>query len=215
MDKKLKVAVVTGVHQYDVMGLNKLFGEISGIDAYILNMFDFATDTGKGSASYDVVVFYNMHGDMNGESMEAKKTREAIESLGKTKQGIVLLHHAILAYRDNPIWNAISGIEKRKFDYFLDEKVSYDIVNPNHPITLGVNKFDMIDEVYTMDSASEDSDILITTDHPKSMKTIAWTRKYQSSRVFCYESGHDSTSYENNSFKQILRNGIMWAARKI
>lgn len=215
MDKKLKVAVVTGVHQYDVMGLNKLFGEISGIDAYILNMFDFATDIGKGSASYDVVVFYNMHGDMNGESMEAKKTREAIDNLGKTRQGIVLLHHAILAYRDNPIWNAISGIEKRKFDYFLDEKVSYDIVNPNHPITLGMNKFDMIDEVYTMDSASEDSDILITTDHPKSMKTIAWTREYKSSRVFCYESGHDSTSYENKNFKQILRNGIMWAARKL
>jgi type 1 glutamine amidotransferase len=215
MSEELKSAVVTGVHQYDVLNLYKLFREMEGVDAYIQNMFDFATDTGAGRESYDVVVFYNMHGDMSGEDMEAAKTRAAIEGLGETKQGIVLLHHAILAYRDNPIWNAVSGIEDRKFGYFLDETVEYTIENTEHPITKGVNDFQMVDETYAMDDAGEGSTILITTDHPKSMKTIAWTRAYKNARVFCYESGHDNTAYSNENFRRILRSGIFWAAGRI
>jgi len=35
----------------------------------------------------------------------------------------------------------------------------------------------MIDETYTMNDAGEDSDILVTYDQEKSMKTIAWTRQ--------------------------------------
>ena len=215
MSEELKIAVVTGVHQYDVLNLHKLFREMEGVDAYIQNMFDFATDTGAGRQSYDVVVFYNMHGDMSGEGMEYRKTREAIGALGETRQGIVLLHHAILAYRDNPIWNAISGIENRRFDYFLDETVKYILENTEHPITKGTKDFEMVDETYVMDAAGEGSDILITTDHPNSMKTIAWTRAYKNARVFCYESGHDNIAYSNENFRRILRNGIFWAAGKI
>jgi len=71
----------------------------------------------------------------------------------------------------------------------------------------------MVDETYTMADAGSDSEVLITYDHPKSMKTIAWTRQYRKSPVFCLEQGHDHLSWNNRSFRMILQRGIMWCTR--
>jgi type 1 glutamine amidotransferase len=57
-----------------------------------------------------------------------------------------------------------------------------------------------------------DNDILIQTANTNSIKNIAWTRKYKNSRVFCYASGHDNTTYSSEDFRRILHNGILWCA---
>ena len=52
--------------------------------------------------------------------------------------------------------------------------------------------WDIVDETYNIGDADEDSHILLTTDHPQSMKTIAWTRTFGKARVFCYRGGASS-----------------------
>jgi len=42
--------------------------------------------------------------------------------------------------------------------------------------------WEMIDETYTMADAGEGSEILLTTDHAKSMKTLGWMRQYKNAR---------------------------------
>ena len=73
----------------------------------------------------------------------------------------------------------------------------------------------MVDETYTMADAGPGSEILLTIDHPKSMKTIAWTRQFKRSRVFCFQSGHDDRTWANASFREVLRRGIHWCAARI
>ncbi len=215
---KLKTAVVTGGHSYDVPNFHRLFRAFPELDVYIQNMDDFASSPVETRDSYDVVVFYTMlMGGPHDEGLAwyQGKPKTVLEHLGKSKQGIVVLHHAILAYPEWQPWADLVGIAERSFGYFMAQTVTSQIVDPNHPITLGISDWEMVDETYTTNGAGPDSQVLITYDHPKSMRTIAWTRMYQQARVFCYQAGHDHVTWENRQFREVLNNGIHWAAGEI
>jgi type 1 glutamine amidotransferase len=66
-----------------------------------------------------------------------------------------------------------------------------------------------------MDEAGPDCHVLLTTDHPKSLRTLAWTRQHNKSRVFVLASGHDQKTYANPNFRTVLLRGIQWAAGRI
>ena len=138
----------------------------------------------------------------------------ALAELGETKQGIVVLHHAILAYPQWEVWNQLVGIPDRAYKPFIGETVNARVIAPEHPIVKGVGDWTMIDETYSMADTDRDSEVLITYDHPKSMKTIAWTRTYRNSRVFCYEAGHDNLTWVDSNFRRVLKNGICWASER-
>jgi type 1 glutamine amidotransferase len=216
--KTIKIAVVTGGHPFDVVNFHQLFRSLEGVDAYIQHIDEFSTSSQQARDSYDVVVFYLMM--MNtpqdtGVPPYAGQPKTALENLGNTEQGIVVLHHAILAYLEWPVWSEIVGISDRKFGYYNDQILDVQIANHSHPITQGMQGWRQIDETYTMQDASAGSTILLSADHPKSMKTIAWVREYKKSRVFCYESGHDQTTYGDANFRKTLAQGIAWTARLI
>ena len=73
----------------------------------------------------------------------------------------------------------------------------------------------MVDETYIMKEASDNSQILLSTNHAKSMRTLAWTRELGKTRIFCYASGHGKETFEDNNFRKILKRGIQWVSRKI
>jgi len=206
---KIKTAVITGHHPYEVTDFHLLFRSVPEIDFYPQNMEDFVTDTGKGRKQYDVLVFYNMHMET-----PVNKTKEVLEQLGETEQGILMLHHAILAFPKWQLWSDICGIQDRSFDFYPEQSIRIEIAN-HHPITESLTSWKMIDETYTMKNAGESNEIILITDHPKSIKTIAWTRHYRKARIFCYQSGHDSQTYSNPQFRTVLARGIQWLAGSI
>lgn len=217
-NRPVRVAVVTGGHSFDVPNFHKLFRAIPGTDAYVQHMEDFASSPAEVRDAYHVVLFYIMLQDGpadDGGPWYAGKPGEAIERLGETGQGILILHHAILAYPDWPIWREIAGVRKREFAYSIGDTLRIHVADGKHPITSGLSDWEMIDETYEMDSPSEDSQVLLTTDHSRSMKTIAWTRKFNGSRVLCLQSGHDNDTWANADFRELLRRGILWCAEKI
>ena len=113
-----------------------------------------------------------------------------LEGLGDGDQGIFLLHHALVAFPDWPLWRELSGMRQRgSIPCTFDQTVHIDIADTAHQITSTLKPCDIVDETYNIDDADEDSHILLTTDHPQSMKTIAWTRTFGKARVFCYQAG--------------------------
>jgi hypothetical protein len=214
----LQVAVITGGHLFDVPNFHRLFRALDGIEAYIQPMADFAATPETVRDSYDVLLFYIMLQENAAEANRpraADPARAVLERFGATEQGIVLMHHALLAYAQLPLWSEVVGIAERKFTFDHDQKLQVQVADANHPITRGLQSWEMIDETYGMADAGEGSTILLTVDHPKSMKTIAWTRQYKKARVFCTESGHDNQTWVNPNFKQVLRRGILWSARRL
>ena len=219
MAEKLLLAVITGGHSFDVPNFHRLFREIGDdMDVYIQHMDDFTSSSAAVRRGYDVVLFYTMlmDGPTNeGQPWYAGQPLTALAELGQTAQGIVMLHHTILAYPQSPLWNALTGISKRTFGYYVGETVTTHVADHDHAITRGLADWSMIDETYTMAEPGADSHVLLTYDHPKSMHAIAWTLPYHQARVFNYQAGHDNDTWQDPNFRTVLRRGILWAGGKL
>ena len=217
-DKPVRTAVVTGGHRFDVVNFHHLFQSLEGVQPYIQHMDDFAAAPEEERDSYECVVFYTMLRDGPsdvGVPGYAGKPKTALEHLGATEQGILVLHHAILGYPEWPLWNELVGIDDRSFGYHHEQSIRVETAHRPHPITRGISSWEMVDETYTMADAGTDSEVLLTTRHPKSMRTLAWAHTHKKARVFCFQSGHDNQTWENGGFREILRRGIHWTARRI
>jgi len=217
MADKATLAVVTGSHPFDVPNFHKLFRGLDGVEAYVQHMEDFATSSEDIRDSYDAVLFYHMIMDTpaDGEAWGAGQPKSVLEHLGETDQGIVVLHHAILAYPEWDLWTDLTGLADRSFDFHPEQQLKIEIANTDHPITAGLSAWDMGDETYTMAEPVGDNQILLTTEHEKCMHTIAWTRQFKKSRAFCFQSGHDNVTWADPNYREVLRRGILWSAGKL
>lgn len=215
----IRTAVITGHHSFDLPALTRLFRGLPGIDAYIQSLDDFAVDAGQVRDWYDALVFYNFHQETPGAAEDdpwwGRGQRATLERLGETKQGIVVLHHALLAYRQWAHWDAVAGFGERGRGFHPNQHLTVDVAGADHPITRGLRSWDMVDETYTVGGPTSDCEVLLTTEHPKSSPTLAWTHTVGSARVFCYASGHDAQAFENPNFQTVLARGIRWVAWKL
>jgi uncharacterized protein len=211
MADKVKVAVITEWHPFDVMNFQRLWWRFEDVEAYPQAWDIFTKDADRDA--YDVVVYYNMSFPAPAEDDPRRRYLE--DRLGATGQGIVLLHHGILSYEHWPFWNDVSGTTDRAFRYFPEQELRCRVADGRHPITQGVDEFTIVDESYAMAEPDVDNEVLITAEHPNSMRAIAWTRTYRGSRVFCYQSGHDNTAWSNPAFQTVLHRGVLWAARRL
>ncbi len=215
--KPLTVAVIEGFHPFNVVGFRDLFRSMNGMDVYHQTIENWAIDAAEMRRKYDVLVFYNMNQKFEPEcGLCGPAIVKAVDELGEPEgQGIVVLHHGILAYPESDAWSAMVGIEKRQFGFHNDQTYPVEIACPRHPIVKGMAAWEMFDETYTMDCPGNGSEALLTTPYEKSMRVIAWTRQHRNARVFCFQPGHDARSWVYPQFRQILSRGIQWAAGRI
>jgi type 1 glutamine amidotransferase len=217
-DLQIRAAVITGQHAFDVPAFTRLFRVLPNVDAYVQTLDDFVADVGEARDWYQVILFYNFHqstpGDPEQEPGSGKGTRAALERLGQTEQGVVVLHHALLAYREWPLWSDLVGIQERGRGYHPDQHFSVHVEDPGHTITQGIADWSMSDETYVINEPGPDSRVLLTTEHPDSMRSLAWIRTFGKARVFCCALGHGAQAFDNPHFRTVLSRGIQWAARK-
>lgn len=214
----IKIAVITGGHPFDVQPFHHLFQSLPGVEAYIQHTDEFTSESAEVRDSYDALLFYSMFKPTPTDDMPwyGGKPKTAFDRLGETRQGIILIHHALLAYPDWPAWDEICGMTTRKMSsYHPGETVKVEIADPQHPICQGLAPWEMIDETYLMHttvlpSQIPDNQILFTTQQPKSVPTLGWTRQYHNARVFNFISGHGQATYASPGFQHALANGIHW-----
>jgi len=215
-NKKIHTALITGKHPFDVPNLYNLFKSFDNIEFYPQNLDDYISDWGNCRKFYDVLIFYNFHQDTPTDIKSDENTmKDILIELCENGQGLLFLHHGILAFPKWEYWSNIIGIQDRSFGYHMDYKFKIDITNKEHPITKDLKSWTQVDETYTMKDPDSNSDIILSSDDPKSMNSIAWTRNYKKSRVLCYQSGHDNEVYSNENFRTIIYRGINWLANRI
>lgn len=211
-----KVAVVTGGHTFDVPNVRTALRSVPEVDYYVQTLGNFLADRGDVADQYDAVVFYNFHRPADRGEEVADDAESAVRALGRRGQGIVVLHHALLSYPASEEWSAVVGIDDRTFEYHHDQELAVRVADGDHPITDGLSAWTMRDETYAMSDPAEapghDNRPLLSVDDPRSMPTIAWTRTYRDSRVFCFQSGHGAAAFTNPQFRTVLGRGTRWVA---
>ena len=211
-DLQIRTAVITGEHAFDVPAFTRLFRVLPNVNAYTQTLDDYVADAGKVRDWYDVLLFYNFH-QATPESDD--KVHSTLARLGQAEQGIVVLHHALMAFRGWPFWSDLVGIEERGLGYHHDQHIDLHIEDTQHPITRGLADWPMVDETYTINEPGPESHVLLTTDHPHSMHALAWARAFGKARVFCCALGHDAQAFDNPNFRALLSRGITWAAGRL
>lgn len=214
-DLPIRVALVTGGHPFDVPALHALFRSFERVDFYTQHVEDFAAGAGGARDTYDVVVFYHMIQETptGNEPWYAQPIGKCMESLGERPQGLLLLHHAIVAFPEWEVWRALSGVDPRTFQgYRLGETIPVRIAAPGHPIVQGLDDWAMQDETYLMGDPFDANEILLTTEHPESMKVLAWTRRHRRAPVCCIQPGHDASAFTHPAYRRLIGQSIEWLA---
>jgi hypothetical protein len=227
---KVTTAVVTGEHPFNVPGFHNLFRSLPGVDPYPQHMDQFIADWGKVRTRYDVVLFFNFHQatpPANERGWWQSGTEDALKELGETQQGIVVLHHAIVAFPQWEFWSELVGIPHADRTYAFDEMLGtlsfcetlhLEIADPEHPITQGLSAWELYGETWDFGATKPGPDChtLLVTDHPKMrLKAMAWAHPFRNARVFCLQPGHNNDSYADQNFRTVLSRGIQWAAGRL
>jgi type 1 glutamine amidotransferase len=170
--------------------------------------------------NYDVIVRYDMVPKFTTDQ------EKAFLALLEHGIGLVALHHNLGAHREWGEYTKIIGGQYcfgvfedggKKFGpsaYEHDNDLQIAVADSSHPITRGLADFAIHDEVYNHCYVAPDVHILLTTNHPKNDRSIAWVHEYGKSRVFYFQLGHDSQAWKNPAYPEILSRGIRWAAGK-
>lgn len=213
----IRTAVVTGGHSFQVPPFYEVFRSLPEVDFYPQALDEFTADR-KLAGAYDVVLFYTMHRFAPGADLPwyQKEIFRTLEELGSKTQGIGVLHHSLVAFPEWPLWSELVGIEERTgITPHFNQELTVAVADDAHPITRGIPpRWTLRDETYTMAEAdpARGNAPLLVTDHEASMRTLAWTRSFRDSRVFCWQSGHDYEAFDNPIFRQLMGNAIHWLA---
>ncbi len=212
--KKLNILIVTGGHDFDRESFFEMFNSFKNINYTELKQPEANLQLGKiDSKAFEVVVFYDMPKTI---SNEEKLSYYKLIAEGK---GLVFLHHSLASYQD---WNDFKTIVGGKYHeakntpasstYQHDVTFSVKIKSPLHPITKGIQDFEILDEVYGNTEVLPEVTPLLTTEHPSSSRIIGWTHQRENSRIVYIQPGHDKNAYFKPEFQQLIKQAIRYAA---
>jgi len=220
-DEPVRVLLVTGGHGFDREPFYKFLGSLSGIVfSEVTHPNAMVMFRPENRALFDVALFYDMP-----RTISEQEKKDFTDCLNEGK-GVVVWHHAYCSYQDwdeyqNIIggryherpWVDSNGVQRLASSYKYNVKIRVNVADINHPITKGIEDFDIIDETYANGSVNPDVHILLTTEEPSSTPALAWTNKYGNSKVVTILLGHDNQAWSNPSFAKLMTQAIMWASQ--
>jgi type 1 glutamine amidotransferase len=214
----IRILVITGGHDYKADEFNQMLSSLGPAISFEISELPeaFRMFLPENRNKYDVLVFYHMWQSITEE--QAKNFSECIRE-GKP---VVALHHSICAFDDWPeYWNIIGGKYFHKettfngktyqpCSYIHDLHFKVRVSDPENPVTKGVNDFEIFDETYKGYYVEDGVKKLLETDEPSSTPVIGWSKQYGKARIVVLQSGHDVPTFENQAFRKLLRQAILW-----
>ncbi|WP_083985000.1 ThuA domain-containing protein [Geofilum rubicundum] len=221
-EKPLEVLVVTDDRSFNREAFWAVFERFENVNPTEIThpeVLDFfGTDSVR---QFDALVFY----DMPEVVVPTEEQKQHMLQFFKEGAPAIFLHHSLLSYREwDQFTDIIGGRYYNKSPLITEEgdtlqsvyqhDVEYrvNVVNAEHPITSGMEDFDILDEVYNHYFVKDDVEVLLTTNHELSGHELGWINTFGKSRIVFLINGHGETAYENPNFRQLLHNAIHWVA---
>jgi hypothetical protein len=171
-----------------------------------------------GLADFDAVV---LHGRFPDRDDQAERSFESFVHGGK---GLTVVHIASNSFECSARWRKLVG---RVWEYggpppFTSSHpeppgpFQVNIVDTAHPITTGLQDFDLIQDERYQDllvAPNARAHDLATATLEGRTEPVAWVlTPPQGGRVFHITLGHNHTTYENKGFQMLLNHGVAWTA---
>ena len=218
--KTTHVLFITGGHEYDKEQFSEMLSKLPVTYEHVEHPNAHAMLKADKIAKYDVVLLYDMPKEISEEAQA-----DFIAMLEKGK-GLVVLHHAFCSYDYWPEYTKIVGGRYHHFPWEKDgvaqrvstfkHDVTFDVKveDKNHPITKGINDFQITDETYGNTEILSTVHPLLSTNTPTNAPLVGWTNQYGNSRIVTLTLGHDHLAWENKAFIQLLSQSILWVGKR-
>jgi uncharacterized protein len=217
----IRVLLMVGGHDYQTNAFHRLFEENPDVTYRVVEHPNaHAWLRPERAGQYDVIVLYDMWQPITDE---AKADFIARLEDGK---GLVALHHSLASYQAWDEYRSIIGgryhLKPRNVDgvevpgstYRHDVQFRVNILDRSHPITRGLEDFDIHDETYGGFEVLPGVNPLLGTTEPTSGPILAWQHTYEGARVVYIQLGHDRMAYENPNYARLIAQAIRWVFRR-
>lgn len=137
--------------------------------------------------------------------------------------GVAGWHGMAASFRASLLYNMVVGGNCVSHPGGEGVRVPYTvrITNRDHPVTAGVNDFEVASEQYYMHVDPANDVVAETTFSGEHIpwiegftSPVAWTRQWGEGRVFYLSVGHYLADLRNTDATRLLLQGITWAARR-
>jgi len=155
-----------------------------------------------GLDPYDLIVFYHTVGEIT----DAQKN--GLLNFVASGKGYVGVHSAADSFRECPEYRAMVGGHFVTHPHFRRYQVS--VVDSQHPLTKDLVEFDVEDEQYILDYDPR-VHVLCSALYKGAAMPAAWTKSWGKGRVFYLALGHNPDACRNETFKELLQRGALWA----
>jgi len=209
-----KILIVTGGKAVDKENFYKLFESFSydtTSKPFAFQLFDL-----DNIANYKAIVFYDTYQSITEEQ------KESFMNIFEKGIGVLFLHHSLVSHQE---WSEYENIvggryfhqvwvdNEKKYGpstYKHDQDLLVEIIDKNHPVTNGLDNFEIHDETYLNYRVLPKVQPLLRTNYRESGEILGWTHKYKNSKVVYIMMGHDKNAFENKSYKKLIENSIYY-----
>ena len=216
--RDIRILVITGGHDYKKEDFNKMLTSLGENITYRIEELPGAFNMflPENRSRYDVLVFYHMWQSITPEQAQA------FSDCIREGKPLVALHHSICAFDEWPEYfkiiggkyfhkpTVVDGKEYAACSYQHDLRFTVKISDKDHPVTNGLQDFEVFDETYKGYYVEPGVKPLLTTTESSSAPVIGWTKNYGKSRVVTIQSGHDVPTFENPDFRRLLKQAVEW-----
>ncbi|MEX0778241.1 MAG: PVC-type heme-binding CxxCH protein [Balneolales bacterium] len=123
--------------------------------------------------------------------------------------GFVALHSASASFLNSDAFiNLVGGA----FNWHGVGVLKTDLTEPNHPVLDGLSSIESWDESYVHVAHNPDKTVLSVREEDGHKEPWTWVRNHGDGRVFYTAWGHDSRTWTNAGFQQLLERGLRWSA---
>ncbi len=219
LQREYSVLVATGGHDYDKPEFKSMLESLGNLTCDFVLTEEMQTMKSVDiAADYDAMVMM----DMVRDKVDDQNKMQFVE-LARSGVGMVFLHFTLAS---RPYWDGYHSMIGGKFflpkvekdanlhsTYSTDMKVGVRVLNPAHPVTAGMVDFSITDAFYGNIAISPETTPLLASENSRTAATIGWTHRYRSSKVVFLMPGYTAKAYENENYRNLIRNAISYVAQ--
>jgi type 1 glutamine amidotransferase len=168
---------------------------------------------------YDVLVLHDMHEGIG------ENERVNLQAFVEAGGGIVSIHHSIVDYTSWPWWyeevtggkffTEFSGTHP-KSEYKDDVPLVARAVRSaaGHPVLRGVGPLALVDEAYRGMWFAPGITPLMETESPCNDRPVVYVGPHKKARAVYIQFGHGDSTIRHPGYRRLVRNAILWTARR-
>ncbi len=142
----------------------------------------------------------------------SQEQADAIMQYAAGGGGFVPLHCASYCFRNRPELVALTGAQFKEHDRGVFRT---DLANREHELMQGFGGFESWDETYVHERHNDvNRTVLEYRADERGREPWTWVRTHDQGRVFYTAWGHDSRTWTNPGFRNLVERGIRWVAHR-